>query len=95
MDKQPKKFDLVFQPASVAPTERGDYLIYNQCDGYHIVEPFFDDDGDFLAFHTFMGNFIDPDFYCAWALLPDAVRVMFDAFADRPLSPSPSTKEPA
>lgn len=35
-------FNLNFRPASETPTEPGDYLLYNQCDGYHVVEAWFD-----------------------------------------------------
>lgn len=77
-------FELKFRPSSEAPTERGDYLLYNQCDGYHVAEGRFDE-GEFTGFHFFADpNPISEDFYCAWALLPDGVKTMYDAFAKKP-----------
>jgi len=75
-------FDLKFHPSSEKPTERGDYLLYNQCDGYHIAEARFYD-GEFFSFAWFADGLIDKDFYCAWALLPDGTKTLYDAFAKK------------
>lgn len=77
------KFELDFRPASEMPKQPGDYLLYNQCDGYHIAEAHFDD-GEFDAFYSFAcAHRYSKDFYCAWALLPDSVKTMHDAFAKK------------
>lgn len=78
------KFELDFRPASETPTEPGDYLLYNQCDGYHVVEAWFEE-GQFLGFYSFASTSpYDTDFYCAWALLPDTIKTLYDAFAKKP-----------
>lgn len=77
-------FDLKFHPASDKPTEPGDYLLYNQCDGYHVAKAWFGDNGEFVGFWFFAASRpIPEDFYCAWALLPDGVKTMYDAFAKK------------
>lgn len=76
------KFDLDFRPASETPTERGDYLLYNQCDGYHIAEAWFDD-GEFVGFYFHAQGFASPNFYRAWALLPDTAKTLYDVFAKK------------
>lgn len=78
------KFDLVFHHQSIAPTEAGEYLLYNQCDGYHWAEAYFFNDGSFNAFFTFMHEEFSPDTYQAWAKLPSA-RVLYEKFADKPV----------
>lgn len=76
------KFDLDFRPASETPTVPGDYLLYNQCDGYHVVEARFYDDGEFDDFYVFASSCpVSRNFYRAWALLPDAVKTMHGIFA--------------
>lgn len=77
------KFDLDFHPASEEPTQPGDYLLYNQCDGYHIAEAWFDD-GCFTCFHHWSHGVVPKNFYRAWALLPDSVKTMYDLFAKKP-----------
>lgn len=74
------KFDLEFLPNTQTPTEPGDYVLYNQCDGYHIVEASFADDGAFEGFYFFGGRTVGDDFYRAWAKLPESHTTMFDAF---------------
>lgn len=80
MSVKDAKFDLNFFISSERPTEPGDYLIYNQCDGYHVAEAWFDE-GEFQGFYFHAQGFASPDFYCAWAKLPDSVRTMYDLFA--------------
>ncbi len=65
------KLDLDFRPVSEDPTEEGDYVIYNQCDGYHIVESHFED-GEFVDFYFWPFKPVGKDFYRAWAKLPEA-----------------------
>jgi hypothetical protein len=78
------KFDLDFRPASEVPTQPGDYLLYNQCDDYHVVEAWFDEDGEFEGFWFFAAaQPVSKDFYRAWALLPDAVKTLYDVFAKK------------
>ncbi|MDO8415504.1 MAG: hypothetical protein Q7S87_04765 [Agitococcus sp.] len=61
---------LNFRPTSEKPTADGDYIIYNQCDGYHVVSAWIID-GEFEGFHFFADKKTIPeDWYCAWALLP-------------------------
>lgn len=74
-------WSLDFRPASERPTEQGDYILYNQCDGYHIVEAWFDD-GEFSDFWVFAASKpISKDFYCAWAKLPDTLKDLYPKFA--------------
>jgi hypothetical protein len=77
------KFDLDFRPASETPTQPGDYLLYNQCDGYHIAEAWFED-GEFQSFCIWPAHIVSSDFYCAWALLPDTIKTLYDLFAKKP-----------
>lgn len=77
------KFELDFRPASEDPTTPGDYLLYNQCDGYHVVEAWFTD-GEFVGFWPFAASKpVSKDFYRAWALLPDSTNTMFVAFGKK------------
>ena len=77
------KFDLDFRPVSEEPTEPGDYLLYNQCDGYHIAEAHFDDD-EFDAFYSFACTCrYGTDFYRAWAKLPDTIKTLYELFAKK------------
>lgn len=74
--------DLEFFPANVEPTEEGDYLLFNQCDGYHIVEAWIVD-GVFAGFYFFANpQPVSREFYRAWAKLPCTQR-MFEAFAKK------------
>lgn len=69
------KFELEFHPVSEEPTEPGDYVIYNQCDGLHIVEAWFDG-GEFIDFWEFAApHAVGRDFYRAWAKLPDSMEL--------------------
>ena len=78
------KFDLDFRPASETPTKPGNYLLYNQCDGYHVVEAWFSEDGEFEGFWFFAASRpVSKDFYCAWARLPDAAKTLHDVFAKK------------
>ena len=63
-------FALVWHPNTMAPLVEGDYILYNRCDGFHIVESTLDDNGDVVGFHFFAGKEVARDFYTAWALLP-------------------------
>jgi hypothetical protein len=58
-------------------------LLYNQCDGYHLVfARFTRETGEFEGFFDFMGDSPYPnDFFCAWALLPDTVKELYPVFA--------------
>lgn len=74
---------LVFSPSTSKPVEAEDneYLLLNQCDGYHLATAMFDDQGAFECFHVFGTNiYSDGDFYCAWAKLPDAVKSLQPIF---------------
>lgn len=77
------KFSLLIKPQAEVPTEAGDYLLYNQCDGFHIVEAHFFEDGSFDGFYSFMGEEFKDDSYMAWAKLPDT-DLMYQVFADKP-----------
>ncbi len=76
---------LDFKPQAETPTTSGDYILYNQCDGYHIAEAMFErhDGGKFMGFFSFMGHEYEPDTYQAWALLPDTAK-LYELFADKP-----------
>lgn len=49
------------------------YLIYNRCDGWHVVEAHFDETNEFQGFYFFAqpGNYLSEDFYEIWIELPD------------------------
>lgn len=79
--KNPLPFPLVFHAVGTLPTNAGTYLLYNQCDGYHLVDAWFDD-GEFQFFHFWMNRSpITDDFYVAWAELPDTVGSLFSHFS--------------
>lgn len=74
------RFDLDFRPAAEAP--RADdwdqaFLVYNQCDGYHIMYPIWWDEErtDFWGFRSWASTdvVLPYEFYCAWARLPDSI----------------------
>lgn len=65
-----QNFVLDWHPNTVKPWQEGDYILYNRCDGFHIVESSIDEDGEVCGFHFFGGEPADTDFYQAWALLP-------------------------
>jgi len=76
--------NLNFKAASVDPIDDGDvfgeYLLYNQCDGYHIAYAHFAE-GVFDGFRNFLGTCsYERDFYAAWAKLPDCNDVLYPAF---------------
>ena len=79
---------LNFQPVGTTPTNGralDAYLLYNQCDGFHIVFAHWDEDGAFEGFFDFLGdNEYGDDFYEAWAKLPDCNDVLFPVFGSRP-----------
>lgn len=80
----PLQFALLFVHQSTRPTERGTYLLYNQCDGFHLVEAHFDE-GRFLGFYDWNGTTpFGEDCYVAWAKLPSGVQVLYPHFADKP-----------
>ena len=64
-------FHLEWHPASEDATTEGDYLLYNPCDGFHVAEIVFLDDGQPDGFIFFGGGDVGRDFYKAWAKLPD------------------------
>jgi hypothetical protein len=79
------QFRLDFHDASQTPTERGAYLLYNQCDGYHLAD-FWDGKGEQWEIDPGFrfwasADIVTPDFYCAWAKLPDTVSTMYHLFA--------------
>ncbi len=74
------KLELDFRPASEPPTEEGDYVLYNQCDGYHVAGARFY--GNEFDGFCFFGEF-DPepkDCYQAWEKLP-APSVLYAEFS--------------
>jgi hypothetical protein len=78
---------LEFHPSTETPTERGDYLLYNQCDGYHIAE-YWDGQreqhGIEPGFRFFAApGIVGPDFYSAWAKLPNTLTDLYPRFARR------------
>ena len=75
-------FCLEFHHQSEKPTDEGTYVLYNQCDGFHIAECWLYD-GKFEYFNWFAGERISEDFYAAWAKLPDSL-LLYRAFADEP-----------
>jgi len=79
---------LNFYPVGVAPSKVGPhhtFLLYNQCDGYHIAFGRWDEEGAFEGFFDFLGESeYRDDFYEAWAGLPDCNDVLFPAFGSRP-----------
>lgn len=77
----PGKFQLQFFPADQSPTEEGDYILYNQCDGYHFATAYFCDGFD--CFMTWNGGVYEPDWYCAWAKLPESHTDLFNLFAKK------------
>lgn len=82
-----KAFDLTFHPNTTSPTDEGWYLLYNQCDGYHLAEATFDDTGEFDCFwnswegKNSSGMHYGTEMYCAWAKLPDTLKDLYDTFA--------------
>jgi transcriptional regulator with XRE-family HTH domain len=87
---------LQFFPTSTNPVgkpySQEDYLLYNQCDGFHIAYASFDEDG-FQGFTNWLGTVrYESDFYEAWAKLPDCNEALFPIFGRRPASP-PLMKE--
>lgn len=75
-------FELNFRPGQEVPDTEGDYLLYNQCDGYHIAEAWFVD-GAFCGFYFWPNEHVSPRFYCAWAKLPDTTKELYEAFAEK------------
>ncbi len=77
-------FNLIWHPVGEEPDSPGDYILYNQCDGYHIVEGhFYADTGEFDEFRFFAGPSVTKDFYRAWAKLPEGHTTMYDLFAKK------------
>ena len=64
-------FLLEWHPAHEDATTEGDYLLYNPCDGFHVAELVFLDDGQPDGFVFFGDGDVGRDFYKAWAKLPD------------------------
>lgn len=80
------KSELVFHPASEKPVKPSTgstglgYLLYNRCDGFHVVSAIWFEDGEFCAFQGFMGRpWLDGD-YNAWAELPDCNVEAYEKF---------------
>jgi hypothetical protein len=76
-------FNLEFRPQAENPLVKGQYLLYNQCDGYHKAHARFYKDGTFDGFFTFTGEEFPPDTYQAWARLPDT-QSLYETFGDKP-----------
>ena len=59
-------------------------MLLNKCDGYHLAEPMFDDQGNFECFYLEGGDFAYPDgrFYEAWGALPDSFEELHPIFVD-------------
>jgi len=84
------KTELTFHANTVTPsydqTPKNDWqfecLIYNRCDGYHLVCAAFDmHTHEFDCFTNWMGTeTYDTDFYIAWALLPEGFSVLAPVF---------------
>jgi hypothetical protein len=80
---------IVFRSPSEKPVQPDDdsypqAILYNQCDGYHMVFARFDVDGTFDGFYDFCGtDQYTEDFYSAWALMPDA-NSLFASFGKPP-----------
>jgi Lar family restriction alleviation protein len=75
-------FPLRFHSSAEYPTEEGDYLLYNQCDGYHFATAYILD-GKFDCFMDWNSGVYEPDWYCAWAKLPESHTDLFDLFASK------------
>lgn len=74
------QFRLHFRFYREDPTEEGDYLLYNQCDGYHLVSAAFED-GEFLGFYSWGGGLVDRNHFRAWAKLPVSHEDLFNIFS--------------
>lgn len=82
-------FPVRFRPATEQPTKpAGDSmpaaLLYNQCDGYHLVFAHFTRQGEFLGFFEFASSveWLPGTHFCAWTLLPDSAQ-LYEQFADK------------
>ena len=74
---------LKWHSADETPPQEGDYILFNQCDGYHLVEAWFGEANVFEGFYRFGSVYKFPrEAYCAWALLPDTVTTMFQRFVE-------------
>lgn len=60
---------------AAVPTVPGDYLVLNPCDGYHLVQAHFDEDGSFAGFWQFAGPEFTRDCYIAWAYVYDSAAL--------------------
>ena len=67
-------------PKSFCPSLEGDYIIFNPCDGYHVVQGV-EVDGK-IIFQEFGGREVADDFYVAWARLP-TTELMYELFAKK------------
>lgn len=76
----PAREVLDFRPTGEIPQQPGEYILVNPCDGYHVADAVFDDDGfeNFLVF----GRDVGTNFYIAWAKLPDALERLHPIFVD-------------
>lgn len=59
-------------------------LLFNQCDGYHLVYARFYEDGEFYGFYDWCGTspYEPGNHFCAWALLPPSGH-LYEPFADK------------
>lgn len=85
-------FRTKFRPQRQMPTAKGEYLLYNQCDGFHLATARFNDDRSFAGFFTFMGHRYDEETYQAWALLPSSgsLYLQFSVGKEDPLRMCPN-----
>ena len=84
---------LVFRSASEKLTKDLDgewVILLNPCDGWHIAHVLaFEEDGEVYhvgAYQFAGGEFELHEFYVAWALLPDSIKLS-DRFEDQRLTP--------
>lgn len=83
---------LVFRPASEKLTKDLDgewVILLNPCDGWHIAHVVaLEEDGEVyhVGAYQFAGGEFEPhEFYVAWALLPDSIKLS-DRFEDQKMS---------
>jgi len=84
------KIELVFHANTVTPSydqtpnsyRPSPCLIYNKCDGYHLVYAQFDlHTNEFEGFFDRFGHDeYEADFYISWALLPEGFSVLAPVF---------------
>ena len=76
---------LEWRPVGEIPSHNDhgeEFLLLNQCDGYHLAfAQSYRDSDEFDGFYSFdLKQEFTPDFYVAWAKLPDAVKDLHPTF---------------